>query len=117
VGIGSAPIALGTDTGGSIRIPASSNGIFGYRPSINSWPSDFGMKLCNLKDSIGPLALSIRDIQLLDRLVTGQNYEATKISPSSIRIGVPTTYFYDDMDPLVQLASENLLKLLSDSGF
>jgi Asp-tRNA(Asn)/Glu-tRNA(Gln) amidotransferase A subunit family amidase len=74
VGIGTVPIALGTDTGGSIRIPASSNGIYGYRPSSRSWPSDYGMKLCHLKDSPGPLALSVRDIKLLDQLVTGKSY-------------------------------------------
>ncbi len=72
VGLGTLPIALGTDTGGSIRIPAASNGIYGYRPTIDRWPAgDFGMKLSHVRDSIGPLALSIRDIVLLDGLVTG----------------------------------------------
>lgn len=72
VGLGTLPIALGTDTGGSIRIPAASNGIYGYRPTIDRWPArDFGMKLSHVRDSIGPLALSIRDIVLLDGLVAG----------------------------------------------
>ena len=71
VGLETVPIALGTDTGGSIRIPASSNGIYGYRPTIDRWPADYGMKMSHVRDSIGPLALSVRDILLMDSLVTG----------------------------------------------
>lgn len=73
VGLGTVPIALGTDTGGSLRIPASSNGIYGYRPTIDRWPADYGMKMSHVRDSIGPLALSVRDIVLMDNLVTGQD--------------------------------------------
>ena len=75
VGLGTVPIAIGTDTGGSIRIPAASNGIYGYRPTIDRWPADYGMKLSNVRDSIGPLALSIRDIALMDSLITGETHD------------------------------------------
>lgn len=44
VGTGTSPLALGTDTIGSIRIPASCNGVVGYKPTINRWPADYGIK-------------------------------------------------------------------------
>lgn len=101
VGLGTVPIALGTDTGGSIRIPASSNGIYGYRPTIDRWPAaDYGMKLSHARDSIGPLALSLRDIVLMDSLITGDQH-SSDINPRDIRIGIPSEHFYDDLDPIV----------------
>ena len=55
VGAGVVPVALGTDNSGGIRIPAACNGVVGYRPTINRWPSDFGMKISPTFDSIGPI--------------------------------------------------------------
>ena len=66
VGTGTLPIALGTDTGGSIRIPAASNGVVGYKPTINRWPADFGIKMSHLRDTIGPLAVCVEDVIYVD---------------------------------------------------
>lgn len=70
VGTGALPIALGTDTGGSIRVPASCNGVVGYKPSINRWHADFGIHMSLLRDTIGPLAVSMEDVSYLDEIVT-----------------------------------------------
>ncbi len=70
MGTGTAPIAIGTDTGGSIRIPATSNGVIGYKPTINRWPSDYGIKMSHFRDTIGPLGVSLDDIVLLDEVVS-----------------------------------------------
>ena len=102
VGAGIVPIALGTDTGGSIRIPAACNGIVGYRPTVNRWPSDYGVMISPTLDSIGPLALSVRDVCLLDSIVTGEKEIETHLKPSDVRIGVPrSNSFYEDLDPLI----------------
>jgi indoleacetamide hydrolase len=71
VGLGTVPISIGTDTGGSIRIPASSNGCIGYKPTINRWPSDYGIKMSHFRDTCGPLGVCMEDISLLDSVVSG----------------------------------------------
>jgi len=70
VGLGVLPISLGTDTGGSIRIPAAYNGVVGYKPTINRWPADYGVKLSHIRDTIGCLAVSMSDVVLIDEIVT-----------------------------------------------
>ena len=96
VGSGTLPIGLGTDTGGSIRIPASFNGIVGYRPTINRWPSDYGLKISHIWDSVGPLAVSMNDIAFLDEIVYGQKHkqDSSFLSPKDIRIGIPNNPYY-----------------------
>ena len=71
VGLNVVPLSLGTDTGGSLRIPAACNGVIGYRPTINRWPCDFALKISDTRDSVGPFAKSMDDIALLDEVVTG----------------------------------------------
>jgi Asp-tRNA(Asn)/Glu-tRNA(Gln) amidotransferase A subunit family amidase len=70
VGTGTVPIALGTDTGGSIRNPASNNGVVGFKPTIGSWPCDYGIKMSHSRDTIGPIATCMDDIQLMHEIVT-----------------------------------------------
>lgn len=88
VGIGAVPFGLGTDHSGSIRVPASFNGIVGYKPTVNRWPSDFGIKASHIKDTCGPMALNMDDILLMDEAVT-ENREKDSISIKNVTIGVP----------------------------
>ena len=55
VGSGAVPFGLGTDHSGSIRIPSGYNGIVGYKPTVNRWPCDFGLKASHIKDVCGPM--------------------------------------------------------------
>ncbi|XP_022095447.1 uncharacterized protein LOC110981813 [Acanthaster planci] len=116
VGADIVPVALGTDTGGSIRVPASFNGIFGLRPSIGRWPADFGVKFTHLKDSVGPLVRSAKDIAILDSVMTGEEVYRD-LAPSEIRIGVPKSHFWEDLDPEVQTYATECLEVLRDQGF
>ena len=70
VGSGAVPFGLGTDHSGSIRIPSSYNGIVGYKPTVNRWPCDFGIKASHIKDTVGPMALNMEDLAFIDSLVT-----------------------------------------------
>lgn len=72
VGLNVVPCSLGTDTGGGLRIAAACNGVLGYRPTINRWPSDFALKISEVRDSMGPFATCMDDIVLLDEVVTGK---------------------------------------------
>ena len=62
VGLNVLPVALGTDYGGAVRIPAACNGVIGYRPTVNRWPSDYAFKVCDNKDVVGPMATCMDDI-------------------------------------------------------
>ncbi|QEU02978.1 amidase [Pseudomonas oryzihabitans] len=65
------PLAFGTDTAGSVRLPAALNGLVGYRPSLGRYPATGIFPLAASYDVPGPLARSLRDVQCLDRLLTG----------------------------------------------
>ncbi|WP_347884051.1 amidase [Pseudomonas aestiva] len=71
VAAGIVPLALGTDTAGSVRLPAALNGLVGYRPSLGRYPATGIFPLAASYDVPGPLARSLRDVQCLDRLLKG----------------------------------------------
>ncbi len=116
VGTGTLPFALGTDTGGSIRVPATCNGVVGYKPTINRWPADYGLKMSNWRDTIGCLAVTVEDAQLVDEIV--HNQEGMKVPEArDVRIGVPRAHYYSDLDPIVAETAERAIKRLRDAGF
>lgn len=71
VAAGIVPLALGTDTAGSVRLPAALNGLVGYRPSLGRYPAAGIFPLAASYDAPGPLARSLRDVQCLDHLLVG----------------------------------------------
>src|SRR6478752_8702710 len=91
--------ALGTDTGGSCRIPAAYNGIVGYKPTQSRVPLDGGVPLSFSLDSFGPLANSVACCAILDAVLA--NEPAQPLQPRSIKgmkLAVPTTVALDDLD-------------------
>ncbi|XP_022088363.1 uncharacterized protein LOC110978036 [Acanthaster planci] len=110
------PAALGTDTGGSIRIPASYSGVYGLRPTSKRWPSDYGLKASHLRDSVGPLVRSPEDLAILDQVMTGEE-AFRELSPAEIRIGVPRSHFWEGLDPEVKEYSERFVMALKRKGF
>ena len=101
------PFATGTDTGGSIRIPASFCGVVGLKPTYNRVSRRGVMPLGLTLDHVGPLAGSVRDAALVFSLMAmhGSGYiPAVHTDLRGMRIGVPDTFFVENIAPEVMLS-------------
>ncbi|SDH85281.1 MULTISPECIES: amidase [Bradyrhizobium] len=109
--------ALGTDTGGSCRIPAAFNGIVGFKPTQRRVPLDGGVPLSFSLDSFGPLARSVACCAVLDAVLADEKVQP--LQPRSVkgmRLAVPTTVALDDLDAAVAKTFERALESLSRAG-
>ena len=110
--------ALGTDTGGSCRIPAAFNGIVGFKPTQARVPLDGGVPLSSSLDSFGPLARTVQCCATLDAVLADEA-EMPVLQPRPVRgmrLAVPTTVALDDLDDDVAKAFERALETLSRQG-
>src|SRR6186713_736668 len=109
--------ALGTDTGGSCRIPAAYNGIVGYKPTQRRVPLDGGVPLSFSLDSFGPLSNSVACCAILDAVLADEEVQPLQPRPvKGMRLAVPTTIALDDLDADVAKTFERTLANLSDHG-
>jgi aspartyl-tRNA(Asn)/glutamyl-tRNA(Gln) amidotransferase subunit A len=109
--------ALGTDTGGSCRIPAAYNGIVGYKPTQRRVPLDGGVPLAFSLDSFGPLANSAACCAVLDAVLAAEPIGALMPRPiKGMRLAVPTTVVLDDLDDAVAKTFDRALERLSRQG-
>jgi len=109
--------ALGTDTGGSCRIPAAFNGIVGYKPTQRRVPLDGGVPLSFSLDSFGPLARSVGCCAALDAVLADEAMQPLQPRPvKGMRLAVPTTIALDDLDDAVARTFERALATLSRQG-
>ena len=109
--------ALGTDTGGSCRIPAAFNGIVGFKPTQRRVPLDGGVPLSFTLDSFGPLARTVGCCAVLDAVLADEPVKP--LQPRSIkgmRLAVPTTVALDDLEEAVARTFERALEALSRQG-
>jgi aspartyl-tRNA(Asn)/glutamyl-tRNA(Gln) amidotransferase subunit A len=109
--------ALGTDTGGSCRIPAAYNGIVGYKPTQRRIPLDGGVPLSFSLDSYGPLARSVGCCATLDAVLADESMVPLRPRPiKGMHLAVPTTVVLDDLDDEVARTFERALETLSRQG-
>ena len=109
--------ALGTDTGGSCRIPAAYNGIVGFKPTQRRIPLDGGVPLSFSLDSFGPLANSVACCAALDAVLAAEPIAPLAPGPiKGMRLAVPTTVALDDLDDAVAKTFERALETLSREG-
>ncbi|MCC6718408.1 MAG: amidase [Acetobacteraceae bacterium] len=109
--------ALGTDTGGSCRIPAAMCGIVGYKPTARRVPITGVLPLSTSLDSIGPLANSVACIAALDAIFAGETPPDLAPTPlAGLRLAAPENFFLDGADREVLTAYEAALSRLSAAG-
>jgi mandelamide amidase len=111
-----APGGIGTDTGGSVRIPAALCGIVGFRPSTGRWSQAGIVPISHTRDTAGPMTRSVADCALLDRVVTGQGGEIAPAQLKGLRIGVPRRHFWEDLDTELGKICEDVLPRLKGAG-
>jgi aspartyl-tRNA(Asn)/glutamyl-tRNA(Gln) amidotransferase subunit A len=109
--------ALGTDTGGSCRIPAAYNGIVGYKPTQSRIPLDGGVPLSFSLDSYGPLANSVQCCATLDAVLADEPLPMVAPRPiKGMRLAVPVTVALDELDEAVAKTFQRNLATLSRAG-
>jgi len=120
---GSALVALGSDTAGSIRVPASMTGVVGYKPTFGKWPTEGIIPLSNHLDCPGPLTRSVVDLVfLLKALAPAIQNQKSDLSTSELgeiaqlRIGVCDQYFWDNCSPGVADGVQKALAELEEAG-
>jgi aspartyl-tRNA(Asn)/glutamyl-tRNA(Gln) amidotransferase subunit A len=112
-----AVVALGTDTGGSVRIPAAVCGIVGFKPTARRVPIDGVVPLSTSLDSIGPLANSVEDCAIVDAVFANEPINVPEPMPlAGLRLAVPKHFVMDDLDAVVAKAFERALKALAAKG-
>ena len=109
--------ALGTDTGGSCRIPAAFNGIVGFKPTQRRVPLDGGVPLSFTLDSFGPLARTVGCCAVLDAVLADEPVKPLQPRPiKGMRLAVPTTVALDGLEEAVARTFERALETLSQQG-
>jgi aspartyl-tRNA(Asn)/glutamyl-tRNA(Gln) amidotransferase subunit A len=108
---------LGTDTGGSCRIPAAYNGIVGFKPTQRRVPLEGAVPLSFTLDSIGPLARTVSCCAVLDAVLANETVAPLQPRPvKGMRLAVPTTLALDELDDAVARTFDRALEALSRQG-
>ena len=117
VAAGIVPLATGTDTAGSIRIPAALCGAVGLKPTYGLVPTQGIVPLGKTFDTAGPIARTVEDAALGLEALTGVKPEIEKrTSLKGVRIGVPEHYVFDKVDPEVEAGVRAALDVLVKLG-
>jgi aspartyl-tRNA(Asn)/glutamyl-tRNA(Gln) amidotransferase subunit A len=112
-----AAMGLGTDTGGSVRIPAALCGLTGFKPTARRIAKDGTFPLSTSLDSIGPIARSVACCALVDSILAGEAPQVPTALPlKGLRLGVVQDYVLDGLDSGVAAAFGKALARLSQAG-
>jgi Asp-tRNA(Asn)/Glu-tRNA(Gln) amidotransferase A subunit family amidase len=111
-----APGGIGSDTGGSVRIPAALCGLVGLRPTTGRWSQAGIVPISHTRDTAGPMTRSVADCVLIDGVVTGGPREVTPAALKGMRIGVPRQHFWENLESELGAICESALKRLADAG-
>lgn len=114
---GMAAGAIGSDTGGSVRIPAALCGLTGFKPTARRVSLEGVLPLSGSLDSIGPIAATVRDVAVLDAILAGDMPRVPNAATlRGLRFAVPTTLVQDGMDGHVAASFADAVARLSAAG-
>ncbi|MCZ7483616.1 amidase [Rhizobium rhizogenes] len=117
VAAGLVPVAIGTDTGGSVRIPAAFNGVVGYKASRGRYSMRGVYPLAKSLDSLGPLTRTVQDAVWVDAAMGGKATADVAHTPlSGLSLVVPQTVFFDGIEDDVAAAFEQAVERLVRAG-
>lgn len=108
-------LAMGTDTGGSVRVPAAINGLYGFKPSQKSVSLDGVHPLSNSYDSVGPLSLSLKLVITCMQVIRHEPLIINK-PERPLKLAIPEDTFTDDLDETVALAFHEAVEKLNKAG-
>ena len=115
IGARLAPGGLGSDTGGSVRIPAALTGGAGLRPTLGRYSQEGITPIAHSRDTAGPMAQTVADVALLDAVIIGRPAPvATALR--GVRLGVCRAYFFKDLDADTKAVTDAALDKLRQAG-
>lgn len=115
VAAGIVPASIGTDTGASVRLPASFCGLIGFRPSLLRYPQQGIAPISLSRDTAGILAQRMDDVLALDSAISGESAQP-RVTLTTLRLGVPRAHFWHGCEPAVTSAAEAVLQQLRERG-
>ncbi len=113
---GSCVAAIGSDTGGSIRIPAALCGLVGFKPTMRRVPLAGIVPLSPSLDTLGPIAHTVEGCLLIDSVIADAPLQPEGITLAGLRLAVPLDVVLDDVDTQVAHAFSRALSRLSEAG-
>lgn len=116
VAAGAAFIGLGSDTGGSIRIPAALTGIVGFKNTARLVPTEGALPLSTTLDTVCAMTRSVRDAVVAHEILAGRTVKSSDVPLSGYRLAIARTSMLDALDDTVARAFERSLKTLRDAG-
>ncbi len=116
VALGLAEVGIGTDTGGSIRIPAALCGLVGYKSTQARMPRTGVMELSRTLDTVGSITRSVRACLAVDAVMSQQPLPTEAVDLHGLRFAVPQTLMMDDVDDTVARAFARTLSRIADAG-
>lgn len=116
VATGAAFIGLGSDTGGSIRVPAALNGIVGFKSTARRVPTHGALPLSNTLDTVCAMTRTVRDTILAHEILAARRVPRGQRPLSGYRMAVAQNLMQDHMDPRVTKAFERSLNTLREAG-
>ncbi len=114
IGARMAPAGLGSDTGGSVRIPCSFNGCVALRPTVGRYSRAGVTPISHTRDTVGPMAVAVSDVELIDRLITGDG-QTKAAELKGVRLGVVAS-MYTNLDADTKAAMDAAAEKLKGAG-